>query len=247
MAGLTPPKSSNTLPEQAETVTDAMQLMALVQRIVSDRLLVSVQVEGLDTEFTSTVIGVKPDDGGYLLDWLYPEEGNAALLEGRSFTLFARFEGASMMFEGRVRERREEAGLAFFFVPLPESITYFQRRARHRVVLGADAPQLEFCVADTSYNASVHDISAAGVGFSLKREKAISLAVEQTLHDVLIRAHGRQLGPLELVIRDMRETERSRVIIGCQIMADEPHTVAQIERFVMDLERRQIQRRQQQE
>jgi c-di-GMP-binding flagellar brake protein YcgR len=150
-----------------EIITARSYIAALLQRAVSERLLVSVTSgQANSPRLTSTVLQVLPNEGAFLLDDLFPQ--SAPMATGSMLTVEVLFEGASLRFSSPVDSLQEEAGLRLWRIAFPESVEYRQARNDHRVVVASLAIPVRIFVGEGgTLTGELQDICTQGIAVCL--------------------------------------------------------------------------------
>lgn len=239
------PEQTPAQAQQIQNVDDPIHIMALIQRMVNERLFVTVALSDGEEHYNSTVLRLEQEDGVFLLDELYPENGNAVLLEQGWLRLSARFDHASITFTAQIRGTGEEAGIRFFRVELPARVDYAQRRSRFRVPVDSlqDVPVMLETASGESTLGSLHDISANGLSIVIAAEGSPRLEVGDPIPYCVVRLPGEAPVVGEAEIRDVRSDEGGHAIVGARFVAIERQVQQRIERFVADAERELLKRR----
>ncbi len=221
-----------------EIITARSYIAALLQRTVSERLLVSVKfsAEQLDP-VTSTVLQVLPHEGQLLFDEFFPQPSAQALTAGSTISVAVRFEGASLQFSAVIDSLQEEGGLRLWRVVFPESVKYWQARSEHRVVVTALAIPVRLYVGEgVVLKGQLQDLCTQGVGLrlakmaGLKRGKAYRCSIDHSDDE-----------SVEIEIEPSRATKVAGalpVLLGAHLHNMSRHDMGQWQRFVAEIERR---------
>lgn len=225
-----------------ETITAASYIATLLQRLVTDRLLLTVSVATDNApSFTSTVLQVHPNEGILLLDELFPQHPAAQLVPGDPISINATFDGAGLSFTTTVESLREEAGLRLWQLTLPTAVEYQQARNEHRVeVASLVIPVRLFVGEGVVLKGQLHDLCPQGVGLRLekiagvKRGKAYRCSIDHSDEE-----------SVEIEIEPSRAVKASGplpVELGATLHNMSRHDMGQWQRFVTEMERRLLRR-----
>ncbi len=221
-----------------ETVTDSSYIITLVQRLVSERLLVDVTfAESASSLHTSTLLKVLPREGAFLLDDIFPQSGAAMLDVDAQVQIRAYNKGGAITFKSRVAELTEDSGLRLWRMDLPESIRYQQARSQHRVKLASLRIPVRIYLGEGQVlTGLLVDMSAEGLAIrlpksdGLKRGKAYRCTI-----------HHSETESVEVeveVTRAVKLSGRLPVQIGTRLHKMSPHDSLQWQRYLAEIERR---------
>jgi c-di-GMP-binding flagellar brake protein YcgR len=221
----------------AEIITARSYIIALLQRIVSEHLLVSIRL-GQDSnspQRTSTVLQVLPSEGVFLLDDLFPLP--SAIEKSSIISVDAHFEGARLRFTAVIESLQQEAGLRLWRVAFPESIEYQQARNDHRIVVSSlDIPVRLFVGEGGVLRGVLQDICVQGIGVclaemtGLKRGKFYRCSIDHSEDE-----------SVEVEIEPSRVEKVGGLLplkLGLQLHNMSKHEQWQWQRFAAELERR---------
>lgn len=230
-------------PARIESIDDPIQIIALCQRIVSERLFVTVTLADSTERYDSTILGVDTENGVFYLDSLYPESGNELLRRQRWLRLRANFDKTGLTFTSQVEGEGEKAGIRYFRVRLPERVDYAQRRANFRVSVGS-SPEIPVVLHDSrgSLQGRLHDISVSGLSVRLSRADADRVEPGQMIESCVVEVPDESPIVAAVEIRDVR-TEQNRIIVGGRFIQVDRLAEQRIERFVAETERQWLKKR----
>lgn len=225
-----------------EEITDRVSILALLQRIVSERLFVTVAIPGDAPVYNSTVLAVDAGAGVCLLDSLHPESGNVRAEAVGRVRVFAGFDGAALSFEATVLGAAEISGLPVLRIAVPAQVLYAQRRSRYRVQVG---DELDIPVALTGASGSIrgmlYDVSATGLG--LRLPAGMPRPAPGDSYEGELRVPGGTPLACRLEVRDVRFLTDGTPVVGGRFKDADALFLQRIERLVVELERRLLQRR----
>jgi c-di-GMP-binding flagellar brake protein YcgR len=226
--------------EQFREISGKPYVLTLLQRLVQQRLLVTLHLPGSDERYTSTVLDISPESDSLLLDEVFPQPGQGPLQPALELYLYANLGGAALACTTQLLARVEEGGMPCYRVALPEQVNYLQRRDGHRVPVAS----LGIPLTLLDHNGNAHkgrlcDISTGGIGLVL--EGAVPFAPQEIYRLTLQPPHESPLS-LELEICTLRREGEGTVLGGAYTGLDK-RTEHLIERLVAELERRQLRAR----
>lgn len=136
----------------------------------SNHVLFNLKFSGLESRFSTALVGIYDEHGFVVLDELTPEEGNGLLKIRQQATLSGRLSGVLLTFTTRLIEAREKNGIAYYKVMFPEAVKHRQQRKSPRVPTnGAGIPfhALRGKGNHQMLRGYVTDLSKKGVGLVL--------------------------------------------------------------------------------
>jgi c-di-GMP-binding flagellar brake protein YcgR len=226
-----------------EIITASSYIAALLQRVVSERLLVSVKLADNDNyDLTSTLLQILPQESAFLLDDLFPLlPPELALQPASTVNIDAVLSGARVKFKAIVQSIQEEGGLRLCRVAFPESVEYQQERNEHRIeVLSLEIPVRLFVGEGVVLQGLLQDLSSQGVALrlakvaGLKRGKAYRCSIEHSDNE-----------SVEIEIEPNRVEKADGVLplkLGAVLHNMSKHELWQWQRFVTEIERRLLRR-----
>jgi c-di-GMP-binding flagellar brake protein YcgR len=244
-----PESSLDDYVPRAEIILTRSEVLDILQRLVLNRLFVTVNLPDSATPYNSTILEVDHQGGSFILDELYPEDGHRRLVENGALRVRARLQGAEVSFSSEMRDVGEEAGIAYYRVAAPESVRYRQRRRAFRVAADnlADIPVLlKLEGREEPISALLHDISAGGLSFWLAPDAGVWLSPLQRIPLCEVRVPGATPLLTELEVRNVRlDDVRREHIVGARFVTAEPQVRQRIGRIVAAFQREALRRRQQ--
>lgn len=206
--------------------------------------LIDVAIEGTDARYQSIIIGVDPERGVVEIDELFP--AGFVGLPGQPLTVTVRLDGKRRLtFNTHVISRRDDGQLESYWLALPESLDYNQRRGSFRLQLGQGwgviseflAPDQERC------SARVRDLSSTGIRLEvLGGTRPITGDV---LHDLHFEFAGRNYqcaaDVRNVTNLNAKSGDADRFLIGAQFR-DMPRVEQRsLERMIMQMQRQHVQ------
>ena len=232
---------------QAEIVRERTEILDILQRLVLNRLFVTVNLPDSSIPYNSTILEVDHRKGSFILDELYPEDGHRRLLERRALKLRARLRGAEVGFASEIQASGEAGGIAYYRVVAPESLRYLQRRRAFRVVADdlVDVPvRLKLEGRERPLTVKLHDISTGGLSFWLTPGNGTCLSPLQQIPLCEVRVPGTTPLLAALEVRNVRFDDVCREqIVGARFASSDPHVQKRIGRIVAAFQRQVLRRR----
>ncbi|MET0377497.1 MAG: flagellar regulator YcgR PilZN domain-containing protein [Spongiibacteraceae bacterium] len=162
---------------------------ALLQQMQRRHSFIEVKFPRIERSFQSMILELRPSDGLFLADELYPPEGREKLLEGDIAEISCRERGLTVNFFSRLLLREVSDGVPMYHMELPDDIGASYRRHAFRVYVERE-PDLGLDMRDAEgnpCNASVVNLSADGIKVSFAGDYAKQIEREQHFKNVLIR------------------------------------------------------------
>jgi c-di-GMP-binding flagellar brake protein YcgR len=228
-------RTAQPLPQQ-HTPTVELNLIAAQ----GSQAIVDVAPDDGTALYQSAIVQVDAQAGTALIDELFPT--GAALRPGQAATLALRLEGGRReRFRVRVIEVRRERGATNYLLKLPPNVGYIQRRAAYRLKLephwGVNA---EFFLRDFGrHTAAVQDLSSLGIRLALSHWLPFKAGdVLQQLSFVFAGA----VYSCDATVRNVRDHGGQSAIIGAAFVDLARPQQRALERAIMQMQRRQVQR-----
>ncbi|NJA08366.1 MULTISPECIES: flagellar brake protein [Methylomonas] len=160
--------------ENPNFLTDPDRIAKLLAEIETGSPLCTIQIEGCQEDFSSSILGVKLDKNAIILDELVPKHGNDLLLRSRSLKLSTFHKGIHLSFNLSAIEIGHMRGISYYKAPFPDRIFYPQRRR---------SPRLEIATLEIPFNGIVQrtgmsiggylfDLSRGGAGINIPANRA---------------------------------------------------------------------------
>ena len=152
--------------ENPNFITDPEKIIRLFGEVEQGSPLCSLQLNDLDQEFTSSILGIQKEQNQLLFDELNPKEGNALLQASKSAKVLLYYKGVRVTFNISDIERAYSRGISYYKCPLPDRIYYPQRRNAPRI----EIPTLNIPFSGVSQRTGlsvsgyVYDLSRTGIG-----------------------------------------------------------------------------------
>lgn len=207
--------------------------------------LIDVAIDGTDARYQSIIIGVNPERGVVEIDELFP--AGFIGLPGQPLTVTVRLDGQRRLtFNTHIISRRDDGQLESYWLALPESLDYNQRRGSFRLQLGQGwgviseflAPDQERC------SARVRDLSSTGI--RLEVVGGTKPAAGDVLHDLHFEFAGRNYQCAADVrnvtnLNGKSVDSADRFLIGAQFRDMPRIEQRSLERMIMQMQRQHVQ------
>lgn len=230
--------ASSTTPASAlETLRDVYLNLFDVQR---SHALIDVAIDGVDARYQSIIIGIDPERGVLEIDELFPAEFVG--LPGQPVTVTVRLDGARRLtFNTHIVSRHDDGQLESYWLALPESLDYNQRRGSFRLQLGQGWGVVsEFLAPDQQRcSARVRDLSSTGIRLELIGGEPP--ATGDVLQDLHFEFAGRNFQCVADVRNVSNSSEADRFLIGAAFRDMPRLEQRSLERMIMQLQRQQVQ------
>ncbi len=151
--------------------TDPPVVQALLQRVIDERVPLSIALPGVDRPYDSLLIGIEPTLGALIADELHPISGHSRIKPNMLLRVGTRLGGVEVRFRTRVAAIDRDADIAAYLLDMPEEIDYRENRNTYRVRIPL-ATTLQFVVKPEKpdapeLRARIVDLSLGGIGLAL--------------------------------------------------------------------------------
>lgn len=152
------------LSDNPNFLTERTKINRLLCELEASSPLCTVQINGSDEEFSSSILNIK-SDGSIILDELTPGHGNSLLQHSKSLKLSTYHKGIHLSFKLSRVEVGSSRGITYYKAALPDRVYYPQRRK---------SPRVEISTIDIPFNgiAQRTGLSVGGYLFDLSRDGA---------------------------------------------------------------------------
>ena len=234
----TPEPSSEATGNYA--VTDRDSVVRLLDLLHQRHSLLSAHWPGEPEAYGTTVLGVYPEQGFFVLDELNPRHGHDKLVARRELATMGRIDGISIRFTASVQELGSKEGVAFYKCAFPRQVQYLQRRNRHRVSLIGAVPKFTATLgrapATTPVTGTLHDISAEGLGLVV--EGSTTFYRGQTLGACTFRLPNEGEFRVDVEVRHVEKLADRRLLrVGVRMLDVDRPTRRRLEAAIARLER----------
>lgn len=160
--------------ENPNFITEPDKIATLLAEIEIGSPLCSVKIDGSDEEFSSSILGVKPDKDLIILDELIPKEGNDMVRQRKSVKLSTFHKGIHLSFTLADVEAGASRGISYYKARMPDRIYYPQRRRSPRIEISSIDISFSGVSERTGINVSgyLFDLSRGGAGVDLSVNRA---------------------------------------------------------------------------
>jgi c-di-GMP-binding flagellar brake protein YcgR len=162
---------------------------ALLQQLQHRHSFIEVKFPRIERSFQSMILELRPADGLFIADELYPPEGREKLLEGDIAEISCRERGLTVNFFSRLLLREVSDGAPMYHMELPDDIGASYRRHAFRIYVEREE-DLSIDLRDSAGNmvdARIINLSADGIKLSVPGDRAQQIDREQQFKNVLIR------------------------------------------------------------
>ena len=203
--------------------------------------LIDVAIDGIDARYQSIIIGVDPERRRLEIDELFP--AGFVGLPGQPVTITVRLDATRRLtFNTHIIARHDDDGLDSYWLALPETLDYNQRRGSFRLQLGQgwgvvsefSAPDQERC------SARVRDLSSTGI--RLEVLGGARPVTGDMLHDLHFEFAGRSY-QCAAAVRNVTSATgvADRFLIGAEFRDMSRTEQRSLERMIMQMQRQQVQ------
>ena len=160
--------------ENPNFITDSDKIISLLLEIEASSPLCTIKIDGVDEEYNSSILGIKPDKNLIVLDELIPKEGNATLQNVKSVKLSTFHKGIHLSFNLSKIEVGYSKGILYYKAALPERIFYPQRRRSPRIEISSIDIGFSGVSERTGISVSgyLFDLSRGGAGIDVPVNRA---------------------------------------------------------------------------
>ncbi|MCP1726410.1 c-di-GMP-binding flagellar brake protein YcgR [Natronospira proteinivora] len=217
------------------------RIRQLLIRLRDQRSLLSAHFRGRSDSFGTLLLNVDPDKGELEFDELSPTDGDRLVKLHQQFQVSGQLDGAQLSFPVKVLSRQIREGLASYRTTLPTAMRYHQRRKAFRVEAPV-RPKCKVSISTTSgdvYDGQLADLSVTGAGFLMKTKKAEALP-RGTHCDCEIELPSGSIQSAVEIRFNLAVQDKPFNRLGGQFTGLSAADRRRIERFVFELQRRQL-------
>ena len=156
--------------DEDEVRSDRYQLLEQLQHRHS---FIEVKFPRIERSFQSMILELRPHDGLFIADELYPPAGREQLLEGDIAEISGRDRGLTVNFFSRLLLREVIDGTPVYHLELPDDIGASYRRHTFRVYVEGE-PDLDIDLRDSEgapLEARIINLSADGIKLSFHGDR----------------------------------------------------------------------------
>lgn len=235
-SGETPSKAGSE-----RQVTRPEQITRVLQLLHDRHALVTVSLPETREKFTSSILGLNPEQDMLLMDELTPLAGHKRLIEARRLQVFSRIQGIEVGFQGTLADLSQHDGIAVYQVPIPKILRYNQRRAYFRAAVGSAQPVPVYLDLPDSgiIMAELQDISVGGIGAQLTSSADCDLEPGLMIPSCTIELPDGKSIRSALDVRFASEREKVRKVrLGARFLDLDKTAERSILHFVTELDRK---------
>ena len=225
---------------QSERIADRVRISSVLRRILEKRSLLTVSISGNGTTYNCAILEINPDQDYLILDELSPKAGHALVSKASDLVIVARSEGVETRFTSNVQDIGLDNGVAYYRLPLPSNIHYFQRRAHYRAPVGI-AKEISVILTrgnDEIISGSLHDVSVGGVGIRFRKSAPENIQEGETIPRCVIHFPGGDEFICSVESRTMRHSVNGNYrVLGVRFIGLSGPQRTKIQHFVADLDR----------
>lgn len=150
------------------------KIVSLLSEIEVSSPLCTIQFEGSEDEYSSSILGIKAEKNLIILDELIPKEGNLRLQQQKSLKLSTYHKGIYLSFNLNDIESGSSRGIIYYKAALPTRIYYPQRRRSPRIEISSIDIAFTGVSERTGVNVSgyLFDLSRGGAGIDMPANRA---------------------------------------------------------------------------
>lgn len=228
----------------AERISHVPQIIGLLRRIKDARSLLRIRIPGSERSFTSMLLDINTEKGYILLDEINSAGGHELAREVGKVRVFSQHDGVDMNFSCNIRVVQNRKGLTFYQAPLPEYISYMQRRSEFRVHITLDQ-HLQLILPlnpDATLDGELCDLSFGGVGARLETDMELKQGL--VIPDCKIQIPDEEPIQTSLEIRFVREENNGQQTrIGGRFVNLTPELRTHLRKTVTRLQREMLRRK----
>ncbi|MCI0505949.1 MAG: flagellar brake protein [Gammaproteobacteria bacterium] len=150
---------------------NTQKINELFQLLKESRTVLNISLPGTNKSFTSNILAVDTESRKFVLDEIFPEDGHTLFENIGKLAVHAEIRGARISFEACRLSSEYSRRISSYSCQIPESISYSQRRAEHRVLIHP-AHLIQFSAKHQNTNqilqGHLYDISMQGIGIVFK-------------------------------------------------------------------------------
>lgn len=224
-------------------VSSRREIMALLSAVMKENLRLTMALKDVESEVSTSILHM--DEDAMFLKAAPDPDLNKAIVESDDIVFAANPPNALIKFSAKVQRTQVEHFLALR-VDIPDSMVRIQRREFFRIAVPASASlrcKLRFTTEDGQFNivwASVHNISAGGIGMT-DHSGAIPLTTNVVYGDCHLELGVATPIPVRLKVRSSKKEElpndKHVHHFGCEFIETPRAILANIQRFILQLER----------
>lgn len=233
-------------PAQQDTgsryIADRATIAAAFKHFRDQRTKVKVRFDGVDERYTATILDLV--DGNVLLEDIVPRSGLSHLRKGCNFSMAARGDGLYMYVDGVSSYKSDsERGIPYFWIRMPASVLYQQRRRTERVELPlrvkSQGARIRIITDETELLGDILDLSAGGVRAQFCGIEDQPIVSEQVLPTCVLHIRDQLELSSQAAVRHV-QLDRRNSVLNCGLELTKMHVTdrRRLEQYVQSLARR---------
>lgn len=228
-------------------LTDVKKIHILLKNIEEASPICTISIEGMNDQFSSSILDVQLENNQINLDKLSPPHGNQLLTSKNKCKLSAIHNGIHLAFPLDSIEKDSSGDISFYKIAMPNRIYYPQRRSTPRIQITALHIPFSGISERTkaTVGGSIFDISRKGLSLGISITNNIArLQRGDSLKNCRITFEDQTIN-FDLAVRFVKTANKStgRTFIGGYFENLSSKSRNKLERFVAALEREEIRNR----
>lgn len=150
-----------------DAIRNPIQIRSLLGKLVKQRSILSVTLDGFRRQATSAVLSVDSPEGYVVFDELVPNRMHERVRPGSRLSIYTRLDNVDLRFAVQVAGIGRQDGIAMYRARIPAYVRYSQRRREFRSRVGAGNPinvNISLVGSDLGFDISLVDLSVTGFG-----------------------------------------------------------------------------------
>ncbi len=232
-----------------ETLTNRIRIFALINRLMKEKALLGVHIEGGQQQYSSMILKASLDENYIVFDELKPNSGHKLLSQKLACKISGQSKGINLEFNASVKKIGSRDNIAFYVTQLPETANYKQRRASVRVPLSAATPlevTLKKIDSDIEIIGELRDISAGGLSIRFKGNISSHIKLGDSIECTFSSPENQReqfVFDAEIKLIQHLSEPSAPAFLGCQFIDILKPQQRQIEKMIMRLQREAQKRR----
>ncbi|MDH5407725.1 MAG: flagellar brake protein [Gammaproteobacteria bacterium] len=214
------------------------QILALLIKIVENKSLLTIKIEGEDGSYSSSILSINARKNNFALDEPFPQTYEH-LDKNTILHCYTRLDGISISFSCKTEARSKFNGGYVYQLSLPTTINHHQRRRHYRIPLNWVNASLNINSPEKRIDqAIVTDISLSGIGASIPANFANLLQKNSMLNQNILMIANFSPIQIDLEIRSIRaDSPNAPVCIGAQFVNLQKSQKEAIQQLIAQLNR----------
>lgn len=223
-------------------IVDRTTIEQAFRHFRDQRTKLKVRFDNIDEAYTATILDVVDDN--VLLEDIVPRSGLKHLRAGNRFSLAARADGLYLYVDGISAYRSDsERGIPYFWIQLPASVLYQQRRRSRRVDLPmrvkSQGARIRITADGKELLGDILDLSAGGVRAQFCGVNEQVIKSNDVLGECVLHIRDQLDLTSQATVRHVMLDPRSSVL-SCGLELSKMHVTdrRRLEQYVQSLARR---------